>query len=677
MPIRNRPDSKKNPDYDAEASLREARSRMPLARMLEQRGIRTDKRNFACPFCGSQSAGLFKTDGIELFKCFHTSCPTETKALDEVGFIMQANSLNRKDAFRNYLKEAGVWKERTTLKGVKRGSDVAQQAKPIQPLPPLPPLQQTDQPLLESSTSEPASGSAESGLPPAIADQPLPEPPLPEPPTQPLPPRSGLGSGLGRGVLRSAMEIILAEQVASVAMLQRRLKLGFGKANALMKTLEERGMVGPAKDGLPREILFTVLPDLPDLPDLPEVDEDRESSPTGSSQAGSSTPADAPSGTGDGANPPAQPANTPPVAAPSTGNPAGSGAGGVDAVPQTEPPNLVVLPSAQVPPSPRQEKEKQAKKPDPALEALKLFYSKLTLTDADKEKLYLRRGIYCGDRLGFRSNLESNKGILTQLADDFTMDVLVASGLWKASPKSKARKPNAQFYGAGIVRKLGAGEKPGPNEWSDDESNLWGWCHPILIPYFDAFGQLVKLRPHKGGAKGSTSAGAVHLYIPRDPDGPKRNDGSLIEEFHDVLITEGEFKSGPLWQSSGAGRVDGLKPWGIAALPGISFAKHYDLRQELDHWLRRVHAHHVVVAFDNEEKGDPKLPGYKSDWNKRFDSQIWARVLAIDLADKLRLRAMVGTLPAAWRDSKGKADWDGAAAMDVKTLQKTRMNPSQ
>jgi hypothetical protein len=70
----------------------------------------------------------------------------------------------------------------------------------------------------------------------------------------------------------------------------------------------------------------------------------------------------------------------------------------------------------------------------------------------------------------------------------------------------------------------------------------------------------------------------------------------------------------------------------------------------------------MVVAFDNEEKEDPKLESFKADWRKRHDAVIWARYLATALATKLRVQGQVCVLPKGWRNEKGKADWDGALA---------------
>lgn len=55
--------------------------------------------------------------------------------------------------------------------------------------------------------------------------------------------------------IAEALQVIQSEGRASVSLIQRRLKLGYTKAVALMDELERRGHVGPAKGTEPRDIL--------------------------------------------------------------------------------------------------------------------------------------------------------------------------------------------------------------------------------------------------------------------------------------------------------------------------------------------------------------------------------------------------------------------------------------
>jgi S-DNA-T family DNA segregation ATPase FtsK/SpoIIIE len=57
-------------------------------------------------------------------------------------------------------------------------------------------------------------------------------------------------------LIEQCIEVIRSEQKASVSLLQRRLKLGYGRAARIMDELENRGIVGPSKGAEPRDILI-------------------------------------------------------------------------------------------------------------------------------------------------------------------------------------------------------------------------------------------------------------------------------------------------------------------------------------------------------------------------------------------------------------------------------------
>lgn len=320
-------------------------------------------------------------------------------------------------------------------------------------------------------------------------------------------------------------------------------------------------------------------------------------------------------------------------------------------------------------------------------EALADFFGKLTLVQSDEKQIFDKRGLTSVTQaaLRFRSNLKVNREFLMSLEANFPWEESQRSGLWLAAKRGKDRRPNTQFCGLGQVAK-----KPKHLRKNKDDKWVWGfpndgWCaacevlhrdsvkdacekcdtklmfgSPILIPYFDAKGQLIKLRPHKGGALSTTAAGSQHIYVPRASaaSGIKNS-----ESYEVVVITEGEFKAAALWQTvgDGAGSTYMTSPYGVCALPGITFGKNFEMREELAGWLRVVGCRRVIIAFDDEEKSDPTLESYQPDKRKRYDSVIWARVLANDLAKELRIRGdVVPAFPKEWRNSKGKADWDGA-----------------
>jgi len=57
-------------------------------------------------------------------------------------------------------------------------------------------------------------------------------------------------------LMDKAVEIIRTEKKASTSLLQRRLKIGYGRAARLLDVLEDRGIVGPSKGAEPRDILI-------------------------------------------------------------------------------------------------------------------------------------------------------------------------------------------------------------------------------------------------------------------------------------------------------------------------------------------------------------------------------------------------------------------------------------
>ena len=58
-------------------------------------------------------------------------------------------------------------------------------------------------------------------------------------------------------LLPAAIEVVLEVGQASVSMLQRRLKLGYGRAARLVDQMEEKGVVGPFEGSKPRQLLIT------------------------------------------------------------------------------------------------------------------------------------------------------------------------------------------------------------------------------------------------------------------------------------------------------------------------------------------------------------------------------------------------------------------------------------
>ncbi|HEV2403192.1 MAG TPA: DNA translocase FtsK 4TM domain-containing protein [Candidatus Saccharimonadales bacterium] len=58
---------------------------------------------------------------------------------------------------------------------------------------------------------------------------------------------------------RDAVHVVIESRKASTSLLQRRLRIGYGRAARLIETMEEQGIVGPADGARPREVLVNNL----------------------------------------------------------------------------------------------------------------------------------------------------------------------------------------------------------------------------------------------------------------------------------------------------------------------------------------------------------------------------------------------------------------------------------
>ncbi len=60
-------------------------------------------------------------------------------------------------------------------------------------------------------------------------------------------------------MLKDAVRCVIEGRKASTSLLQRRLRIGYGRAARLIETMEEQGIVGPADGARPREVLVSSL----------------------------------------------------------------------------------------------------------------------------------------------------------------------------------------------------------------------------------------------------------------------------------------------------------------------------------------------------------------------------------------------------------------------------------
>lgn len=566
-----------------------------------------------CPFCGNGNcSGVYNKGGFDQFKCHHTSCSSGGAVMTEVEYLAMRRGVSN-------------------VKPVEGGPAPAYRL------------------LLEMAGLWQEPAPREDKKPPAPAwpkpeelDKALPNPVIPSEGTKP--------EDDDELMLAKCIEVIRLKNKASTKLLRKHLHLGYGRATKILEELEKRGVVGPANGEEPREVLK--LPDKPaNLMVVKLGDEISIEELAGEDLAAPLAPQGVPTVP---SAPPADPA--PKSETPSAVNnykpklPLGVAAMRwfYEKLFPTQSQMAPYLPDGEVP------------SPLPEKIAKKLQYRPVSLFE--------KRGVtsLSCEALGLRANPTGNEALLQEAKQLFPWEEVRAAGLWLESNRklNLGRRPNAQFCGKGQI-----GRKPERERKGKDDKWVWGFCEPVLIPYFDEAGDLIKLRPHKGGAPGGTAAGRHRIYVPRD----YRRCADIVEKFHTVVICEGEFKAIALWQTLGLGaklQVDtdgkpltdgaGFEPIGVAALPGISYVTNAEMMMDLERWLGDVGARRIIVAFDDEDKSDKPM-------RQRFDAQRDARVLAIQLSKNLHAEARVCVLPREWRNASGKADWDGALVKILST----------
>lgn len=60
-------------------------------------------------------------------------------------------------------------------------------------------------------------------------------------------------------MLKDAIKVVIDNHKASTSLLQRRLRIGYGRAARIIETMEDQGIVGPADGSRPREVLVSSL----------------------------------------------------------------------------------------------------------------------------------------------------------------------------------------------------------------------------------------------------------------------------------------------------------------------------------------------------------------------------------------------------------------------------------
>jgi len=254
------------------------------------------------------------------------------------------------------------------------------------------------------------------------------------------------------------------------------------------------------------------------------------------------------------------------------------------------------------------------------------LFERMILLEEDKNSMR-KRGFSDEiiERKGWRSCHPDNARVVKELETTYTREELatemlyvpssVRQGDWEVNPKLVHR-------------------------------NLEDISRNILIPYYDDKFDVVKLRPHKGGFKG---------------------------QGHRVYRTESSYKTSPTCViAESEFKADAAECLGYSSIgiPGISSMS----GQNWDYFLSvidTIKAEEFVICFDNEIKDNPKHGNYKADWRGRYDTIIFAYVMATKILDAAK-NCRVAILPAEWMVD-GKIDIDTALAQKHTSAELTKV----
>jgi len=76
----------------------------------------------------------------------------------------------------------------------------------------------------------------------------------------------GGSSGSDDDLFKDAVHVVLENHKASTSLLQRRLRIGYGRASRLIDEMEEQGIVGPSSGSKPRDVLINSMNDVFGVP---------------------------------------------------------------------------------------------------------------------------------------------------------------------------------------------------------------------------------------------------------------------------------------------------------------------------------------------------------------------------------------------------------------------------
>ncbi|MDL2363535.1 MAG: DNA translocase FtsK, partial [Patescibacteria group bacterium] len=70
------------------------------------------------------------------------------------------------------------------------------------------------------------------------------------------------GSSADDDMFKDAVKVVIENRKASTSLLQRRLRIGYGRAARLIEQMEEQGIIGQADGSRPREVLVSSISDV-------------------------------------------------------------------------------------------------------------------------------------------------------------------------------------------------------------------------------------------------------------------------------------------------------------------------------------------------------------------------------------------------------------------------------
>lgn len=76
----------------------------------------------------------------------------------------------------------------------------------------------------------------------------------------------------GDDMFNDAVQVVIMAKKASTSLLQRKLRIGYGRASRIIEEMEEQGIIGPADGSRPREVLISSMADLDSTSSIPDED---------------------------------------------------------------------------------------------------------------------------------------------------------------------------------------------------------------------------------------------------------------------------------------------------------------------------------------------------------------------------------------------------------------------